>query len=347
MVDPKGSIVKALLAKIWAAFVPWIQTKSKAVASAIYAGIGMAIAAAAGQILAGVSIGSLNWDAIGVAFATGFFGAFGWVFAAPANLAIRRALKHRRGYGRVVDLPDARDHAFTTELTTPLPATVDLRPKLPPVYDQGQLGSCTANAIAAAYDYDRGIQGLEFIGPSRLFIYYNERALEGTISSDSGAQIRDGIKTLKSNGVPAETVWPYKPSKFATKPSKTAVKDATLNEALSYARVAASLTAIQHTLAAVRPVVIGFTVYESFESDAVASSGIMPMPAKGEKVLGGHAVLVVGYKKIGTKLYWIVRNSWGTSWGDDGYFYMPAEYLLSSSLASDFWVVQTVSQNAA
>jgi C1A family cysteine protease len=250
------------------------------------------------------------------------------------------------GYGWHPDLPDARDHHFTPA-TMKLPATVDLRPICPPVYDQGQLGSCTANAIAAAYDVDRGIQKLEFMGPSRLFIYYNERALEGTIRSDAGAQIRDGIKTLKIDGVAPETMWPYQVSKFAKQPPADAYADALENEALSYARVSATQAAIQTVLANGRPIVIGFTVYESFESAKVAKTGIMPMPAKGEKVLGGHAVLVVGYKKIGAKLYWIVRNSWGASWGVGGYFYMPAEYLTTKGLASDFWVVQSVENTKA
>jgi C1A family cysteine protease len=248
-------------------------------------------------------------------------------------------------YGWLADTPDHRDSVVGfAEITSPtqLPAEVDLRPIMPPVYDQGQLGSCTANAIAAAFDVARHIAGAAFMSPSRLFIYFNERTVEGTVKSDSGAQIRDGIKTLKTDGVAPESLWPYEISKFAKKPPAGVFAAALKNEALDYARVPATQAAIQGVLAGGRPVVVGFTVYESFESQAVATTGIMPMPTLFEQALGGHAVLVVGYKLIGKKLYWIVRNSWGETWGDGGYFYMPAVYLTIPGLASDFWTVRTV-----
>ena len=118
-----------------------------------------------------------------------------------------------------------------------MPAAVDLRANCPPVYDQGQLGSCTANAIAAAIEFDRKKQRLTDFVPSRLFIYYNERVMEGTVSSDLGAQIRDGIKSVNKIGAPPETDWPYDIAKFAQKPPTKAYTDAKLDRAIQYQKV--------------------------------------------------------------------------------------------------------------
>jgi len=208
------------------------------------------------------------------------------------------------------------------------------------VYDQGQLGSCTANAIGAAIEFDQQKQGTAAFVPSRLFIYYNERVIERTVAQDSGAQIRDGMKAVATLGAPRETEWPYNIKKFAVKPSAAAYADAKQDIVTAYTRVVQSLAQFQGCLASGYPFVFGFTVYESFESDAVAKNGVMPMPAPREKVLGGHAVLAVGYD--GKRRVFIVRNSWGSGWGAKGYFFMPYEYLLNPSLASDFWTIRSV-----
>src|SRR5262249_51396076 len=146
-----------------------------------------------------------------------------------------------RKYGWVRDLPDQRDRKFRAlrgpEPATALPPSVDLRPHCPPVYDQGELGSCTANAIAAAMQFDAARQGLPANTPSRLFIYYNERALEGTVGSDSGAQIRDGIKSVAQWGDCPETEWPYDINQFATQPPQSCYSDAFKHLALAYESV--------------------------------------------------------------------------------------------------------------
>jgi len=137
-------------------------------------------------------------------------------------------------FGWVPDLPDQRDflYAAPVENMAALPTSVDLRPQCPKtVYDQGQLGSCTANAIAGALEFDRLKEGLADFIPSRLFIYYNERVMEGTVGTDSGAQIRDGIKSVGSIGAPPESDWPYNIAEFAVKPSPKAYKDAPLDKA--------------------------------------------------------------------------------------------------------------------
>src|SRR5713226_8842857 len=122
-------------------------------------------------------------------------------------------------YGWVPDLRDQLYAALVVNLAT-FPTQMDLRPKCPPVYDQGQLGSCTANAIAAALEFDQMKQAVEDVFvPSRLFIYYNERVIEGTVDEDAGAMIRDGMKSVAKQGAPHERLWPYAIAKFRTKPS--------------------------------------------------------------------------------------------------------------------------------
>jgi C1A family cysteine protease len=258
------------------------------------------------------------------------------------KLKLRRPSAHG-GYGWVRDLPDARDFTYGAPLVRfpqGLPPVVDLRPEFQPVYDQGQLGSCTANAIAGAIEFDQRKQrSTEFI-PSRLFIYYNERVIEGTVNQDSGAQIRDGIKSVATIGAPPETDWPYVIGDFAKKPSQKAYVDAQSDIVTSYARVTQDPMQMRGCLAAGFPFVFGFTVYESFEGEAVAQTGMVPMPSSTEAVKGGHAVVSVGYDDNRRLFY--VRNSWGSSWGDNGYCYMPYEYLLSAHLANDFWTIRTV-----
>jgi len=244
-------------------------------------------------------------------------------------------------YGWIPDVPDQRDHLYAApvEALAKLPQEVDLRPHCPPVYDQGQLGSCTANAIGAAVQFERAKQALQpdFI-PSRLFIYYNERVIEHTVSSDSGAMIRDGIKTVAKQGACPETDWPYNIAHFMEKPPAQAYTDASKYKAVLYRKVIRNLSQMKGCLASGYPFVIGFTVYESFESQQVAQTGVMPMPNTNEQILGGHAVLVVGYDE-GQQRF-IVRNSWGPNWGMKGYFTMPYAYLTDTSLSDDFWTIR-------
>ena len=246
-------------------------------------------------------------------------------------------MKHT--YGWKPQLPDHRD-LYLVQAPVYLPPSVDLRPHCPPVYDQGQLGSCTGNAIAGAIEFDRMKQKLSDFIPSRLFIYYNERALEGTVSQDAGANIRDGMKTIAKQGACAETDWPYAISKFASKPPMKAYVDALKDLVSSYHAITQNLTTMKSALVSGLPFVLGISVYDSFESDVVAKTGVVPMPGKDEQLLGGHAVLCVGYDD--SKQRFIVRNSWGSSWGQAGYFTIPYAYLTNSNLASDFWVVNAI-----
>ena len=246
-------------------------------------------------------------------------------------------------YGWLPDLPDHRDflYAAPVAIAGVQPVSIDLRSQCPPVYDQGQLGSCTANTIAAAIQFDRMKQLLaQIFTPSRLFIYYNERVMEHTVASDSGAQIRDGIKSVAQQGDCPETEWPYAVAKFKTKPSKSCYADALQYRAVSYQRLTPVLTQLKGCLASGYPFVFGFTVYESFENVQVAKTGHAALPKSGEASIGGHAVMCVGYDDA--KQWFIVRNSWGPKWGMKGYFTLPHPYLISANLASDFWTIRVV-----
>ena len=253
---------------------------------------------------------------------------------------IRRRTKR---YGWIPDLPDRRDRIFAAPPATllALPPRVDLRPQNPPIYEQGQLGSCTAQAIAAALQFDQAKQRqADVFTPSRLFIYYNERAILGTVDEDSGAMLRDGIKSVAKQGGPHERLWPHVISRFRQKPDRAAYKDGALHEAILYQRLRQVLDQLKGCVADGYPFVFGFSVYDSFESAAVANTGEVPLPGPGEALLGGHAVVAVGYDE-GRRRF-IVRNSWGPAWGKNGYFTMPYEYLLDGGLSDDFWTIKLV-----
>merc|ERR1712022_108631 len=249
-----------------------------------------------------------------------------------------------RHYGWRRQLPDKRDAVYDHPLLrAPEETKMDLRNEyMPEVYNQGHLGSCTANSIAAAFEYCEAEQGYsQRFTPSRLFIYYNERDMEGTTSSDSGAEIRDGIKSINKLGVCPESEWPYDEDKFTVRPDAACYRDALKERALRYRKVPQEVNALKHALSTEKkPVCFGFTVYESFESEAVASTGVMPMPSDDEQVLGGHAVMACGFDD--EKQAVLVRNSWGADWGENGYFWMPYEFISDPNLADDFWMVETI-----
>ena len=253
---------------------------------------------------------------------------------APTAPDIRKAV-----YGWLPDIPDNRDHLYGAVRKIPkiLPPKVDLRPGCSPVEDQQDLGSCTANALAGALEFLMKKDKVPIKDMSRLFIYYNERVIGGTVAADSGAMIRDGIKTLASQGACTEKRWPYNPARFAAKPAKACYTQALGYQILSYARLN-TLDEMRACLADGFPFVFGFSVYEGFESAQVARNGMLEMPKKKEKMLGGHAVLAVGYDDAVKRL--IVRNSWGTGWGKEGYFTMPYAYVVDRNLSDDFWTIR-------
>jgi C1A family cysteine protease len=245
----------------------------------------------------------------------------------------------RPGYGWMPDLPDQRDILYGAVQPVParLPPIADLRPLCPPVENQGQLGSCTGNALAGALEFLERKDKVPFANMSRLFIYYNERVIEHSTKSDSGAMIRDGIKTLVKQGACYERKWPYAVAKFAVRPPAACYREALDHQVTSYQRIL-TVDEMRTCLAQGFPFVFGFTVYESFESQQVAQSGVVSLPQAGERVVGGHAVLGVGYHDADRRF--IVRNSWGTAWGMKGYFTMPYDYLANRNLADDIWTIR-------
>jgi C1A family cysteine protease len=250
-----------------------------------------------------------------------------------------------RKYGWAPDLPDHRDHVYSAPLPVlvKLPPKKDLRSGCPPVYDQGQLGSCTANAISGAIQFEQKKQKVITFMPSRLFIYYNERVMEGTVNSDAGAQIRDGVKSVANIGVCPETEWPYNINKFADKPTPKCDTDAKKCQAVGYQRLDSSdLNQLKGCIASGYPFIFGFTVYDAFESQQVAKTGVLNMPGPKEKVQGGHAVLAVGYDDATQRF--TVRNSWGKDWGIKGYFTIPYSYLTTTNLADDFWTIRILKE---
>jgi C1A family cysteine protease len=265
------------------------------------------------------------------------------------------ALRKTSRYGWHPDLPDLRDHIYAVpkQALVALPPMVDLRPHDSAIYDQGPIGSCTANAIAAAFEFDLRKQLLGDFVPSRLFIYYNERSMEGDVGTDSGAQIRDGVKSVAKLGVCSEADWPYDAtpatsdggpfppgSRAVTEPLATCYSEALKNQVTSYQRVTRTLSQFKGCLASGYPFVLGFSVYDSFEGSKVAADGVLGLPQPTERPLGGHAVLAVGYDDATQRF--TIRNSWGASWGQQGYFTMPYAYLLEAGLSSDFWTIRLV-----
>lgn len=237
------------------------------------------------------------------------------------------------------DKVDNRDHKFAPRQLATVPTKVDLRANCSPIEDQGNLGSCTGQSIAALVEY-LCRRAKKNIDVSRLFIYYQERLIEGTVNYDSGAYIRDGIKAVNKYGAPLESLWPYDVRKFAYRPSQAAYTNAATRKAVAYQRCA-NFTAVKAALAQGYPVVIGFDVYESFETDEVTRTGMMPYPNKArEQLLGGHAVTLVGYND--TTQRFIARNSWGTEWADGGYFYMPYQVIQDTTMSSDFWIITSI-----
>lgn len=259
-------------------------------------------------------------------------------------LARRPTPKHKYNLKR--DTLDKRDCLYQIPqrllAARKLPAKIDLRAEYQNIYDQGTLGSCTANALALAFDFTRVKIGLQPILPSRLFIYYNERAYENTVNEDSGAELRTGVKVCAKMGACAESSWPYDISRFRIAPSSACFEEAQGHRAKTYLRLNNnSLRQLKACLVDGFTFVCGISVYESFESEQVARTGVVPLPnVASEELFGGHAVTCVGYDD--SKQWFIMRNSWGPEWGDKGHFYLPYAYLTDSYLAADFWTFRSM-----
>ena len=242
---------------------------------------------------------------------------------------------------------DARDrfHDFRRAENDPsLPTKVDFRKNCPLIYDQLALGSCVSNAVAGAMQYTMTKLKLPDTSMrSRLFIYYNARAVEGTIYQDAGSTIRDGMKVAAKMGACPETDWPYNISYFTSQPSQASYSDAVKCRISEYRQVRQELNQLKQCLSQETPIVCGVLVYSSFESPDATKTGKIPMPGQGEEILGGHAIMLVGYDDSINSF--IFRNSWGTSWGDHGYGYLPYDYITSPALSDEFWTLTVVAED--
>ena len=239
-------------------------------------------------------------------------------------------------YGWKRDKYDYRDLKYFLTAPIKVPDTWDLRKNDDNILNQGSLGSCVANGFSGMIDSLLKSNKKISISPSRLFTYYNCRVLINTVKKDSGAYVRDSIKSGVNLGMVSETLYPYIIPKFKNKPPVNVYKEALKIKVTEYRRVNnLVLTELKSAICQGYPIIFGMDVYGSFESEEVKRTGIVSLPAPKEDLLGGHCMLIVGY----TKDNFIVKNSWGTEWGDKGYCYIPFEYLTSPKLADDFWIV--------
>lgn len=221
----------------------------------------------------------------------------------------------------------------------------DLRKEMPEVYDQGSLGSCTGQGLAAIFDHawrkyleSKGLRK-RWLSPSRLFVYYEERVREGTIDEDAGAQIRTGIDVLAEVGVCRESRWPYRIERWRSRPPEKAYGEAPMYGVLhGYKLALGDGKSVRVALTSGRPVVFGALLYSGM-GKITPRDTLLEMPRKGERPQGGHCMVIVGHDDA-AKTY-LVRNSWGWRWGDGGHFRMPYAYL-NDRIAGDGWVVDAV-----
>ncbi len=238
--------------------------------------------------------------------------------------------------------PTHPDLLIQKGLQPTIPNKYSLRSKMGSVYDQGQLGSCTATAYCSIIQYllPKAMNNSFFNG-SPLFLYYNERRLEGTVNQDAGAYLHTGVRALKQFGICPEIDWPYNILKYSFLPSQTAYINARQRKVLRAFGVPQNISSMKRAIFKGHPFVIGIVVFSSFESEQVEKTGVVPMPGPNEQTLGGHAMLCVGYDD--TKRRFLCKNSWGTGWGDNGYCTIPYDYFLkSNNYASDFWMITKI-----
>lgn len=246
-------------------------------------------------------------------------------------------VERKHYYGKLWPGP-ARQNDYPAADTTGLPVRteVDPRAKMPPLFNQGALGSCTANATAACFQYDSILDGHDCGLLARLWIYFWERSLEGTLGQgDVGAMGHDAF-TVAKHGIPPETMWPYDISTFQDRPGPDEPRAYRLEKKVAAPQQ--SEMALKQVLSNDQTIAYGFTVYESFEQPW-ETPGVMPMPQPGEQILGGHENLWVGYLEAFPG-YLLSRNSWDPDPSDqslnfEGYFLMPLAFALDQNNVSD------------
>lgn len=217
---------------------------------------------------------------------------------------------------------------------------VDLRNNCPEIYDQGELDSCTSNSVAFAFRYCNLIKNNDStFNPSRLFIYYNEKQKENTNDSIS-TMIFNTLFSLIDIGVCDEIEWPYDITKSSEPPSDMCYESAKNHKIIKCKTVPQKLEYIKAMLIIGYPVIFGFKIYPGFESELTSSTGVLSMPEQDDPILGYHSGVIVGFNN--NKGQFIVANSFGKEFGDNGYLYIPYQYILNPLLSSGFWCIQDV-----
>ncbi len=222
------------------------------------------------------------------------------------------------------------------ELDTSLIDYIDLRPKFREVYDQGKIGSCTANALCSIFEYDT----TALFKGSRLFLYYNERIYIRSTDEDKGAYLSDGIKSLKIHGICEEKYWVYNIENVFKEPSKEAYINARNNYVVEAFNITNKISIIKKWLLKNEPIAISLAIYSSFTNN---KTGIINIPKENEEMIGGHAIIICGFDDKNKRF--IMRNSWGIYWGDKGYFYLPYDYITNDKLCGDLWIITRIIQN--
>jgi len=243
---------------------------------------------------------------------------------------------------------DERDFRFSDlqkkrTLTAAPPKSVNLSDRLPEVYDQGNIGSCTGNSCSSIGLHQSRVQNRE-IYPSRLFLYYGARELINETDVDGGAHLRDVFKSWNKKGVASEMTWPYNEGRVLERPSDQAYHEAAKTLATAYYTLDnRNLSELKSCLASGHPFVFGFWVYDSFFG---SWRDTMPIPnTSKERFLGGHAVTAIGYDD-GRQAF-LIKNSWGTDWKDNGHFWMPYAFITNRSFCVDFWMLEGITPGEA
>lgn len=274
------------------------------------------------------------------------------------------SIKAKYSFGWIPDYPDVRDYTqenikikpIVSKLTacqpdSVLPEKIDLRKWCSPIENQQNIGSCTANSVAAVVEYFENKTYGKFIDASRLFLYKTTRNLLHS-TGDTGAFLKSTLGALVLFGMPPEEYWPYNPSKFDDEPDAFCYAFAHNYRCISYFRhdppnlsKSEVLESIKKYLNSGIPSVFGFTVYQSIQ--LADQTGLIPFPTRNEKILGGHAIAAMGYDDEmeiegmtgqKTKGAILIRNSWGEEWGLNGYGWLPYQYVLQG-IAIDWWSI--------
>ena len=248
-----------------------------------------------------------------------------------------------RQYGLWHDNADYRDHLLTApwKLSSAGPQHADISHEMGAAYDQLDTNSCAAQAVAKIMRHAAKAQ-FDF---SRNQIYWDARSFNHEETDDAGCGMRDAIDAVSKWGAADEVYWPFTKENLLHAPSHAARNNAArlADYAKLYARVTPSLDILTSIISGGEPFVFGMAVYESFEGSKVAKTGIMEMPTQGQRMLGRHAVTGTGFDHDVRQIK--VLNSWGQDWGENGFFFMPFDYILNSSVCDDFWVIHTLGRS--